>query len=81
MNPDVHIKAYMDKVGPETEETFDDDFWESIDVVCNALDNVQARMYVDDRCRYYARPLLESGTLGSRAMCRCAMPLLWLRDY
>ena len=30
------------QVGPDTEEIFDDAFFESLDGVCNALDNVQA---------------------------------------
>ncbi len=30
------------RVGPDTEAQFDDDFWEALDGVCNALDNVQA---------------------------------------
>eukprot|EP00698_Gefionella_okellyi_P001178 TRINITY_DN11094_c0_g1_i2.p1 TRINITY_DN11094_c0_g1~~TRINITY_DN11094_c0_g1_i2.p1 ORF type:complete len:1012 (-),score=278.08 TRINITY_DN11094_c0_g1_i2:4384-7419(-) len=76
MNPHVKIKAYQDKVGPETESVFTDDFWQSLDGVCNALDNVQARLYVDERCRYYARPLLESGTLGTKGNVQVVVPFL-----
>ena len=54
------------QVGPDTEELFDDDFFGSLNGVCNALDNVQARMYMDQRCVYFAKPLLESGTLGTK---------------
>ena len=36
-------------MSPETENVFDDAFWEGIDVVVNALDNVNARLYVDSR--------------------------------
>ena len=32
----------------------------------NALDNVNARLYVDSRCVYFCKPLLESGTLGPK---------------
>ena len=35
--------------------------------VVNALDNVQARLYVDQKCVWFGRPLLESGTLGTKA--------------
>lgn len=34
--------------------------------VVNALDNVNARLYVDSRCVYFGKPLLESGTLGPK---------------
>lgn len=53
-------------MGAETEEFFDEDFWESADCVVNALDNVEARLYVDSKCVNFARPLLESGTLGTK---------------
>lgn len=54
------------RVGPETENVFDDKFWSSLSGVCNALDNVQARLYVDQRCVFYKKSLLESGTLGTK---------------
>ncbi len=44
MNPDFNVKAQELKVGPETEATYDDKFFESLDCVVNALDNVDARM-------------------------------------
>lgn len=68
MNPDCvgKIKVYQDRVGPETEEIFGDAFFESLSGVTNALDNVEARKYVDRRCVYYCKPLLESGTLGTK---------------
>jgi len=47
MNADMKIHAWTNKVGPETESTFNDDFWRGLSGVCNALDNVQARLYVD----------------------------------
>ena len=63
--PDSISSATL-QVGPDTEELFDDDFFGSLNGVCNALDNVQARMYMDQRCVYFAKPLLESGTLGTK---------------
>lgn len=53
-------------MGHETEDYFDEDFWESLDCVVNALDNIDARIYVDSKCVDFARPLLESGTLGTK---------------
>lgn len=37
-----------------------------LDFVVNALDNVKARKYVDSRCVFYQKPLLESGTEGTK---------------
>ena len=41
------------RVGPDTETQFDDDFWEALDGVCNALDNVQARIIIIYYYYYY----------------------------
>jgi len=55
---------------------FDDAFWDGQDCVVNALDNVNARLYVDSRCVYFGRPLLESGTLGPKCNTQAVVPRL-----
>ena len=40
-------------MAPETEGFFNDDFFEALDCVCAALDNVEARLYLDQRCLFY----------------------------
>lgn len=76
MNPALqgHIETRTDKVGPETEEIFDDDFWNNLNFVTNALDNVEARSYVDRRCVFFRKPLLESGTLGTKGNSQVIIP-------
>ncbi|XP_068703332.1 ubiquitin-like modifier-activating enzyme 1 [Montipora foliosa] len=76
MNTEVNITAHQNRVGPETEKTYNDDFFESLDGVTNALDNVDARMYMDRRCVYYRKPLLESGTLGTKGNVQVVLPFL-----
>ncbi|KAK3687501.1 hypothetical protein B0T22DRAFT_130371 [Podospora appendiculata] len=78
MNPDLvgHIVCLKDRVGPETEHIFNEDFWNSLDGVTNALDNIEARTYVDRRCVFFHKPLLESGTLGTKGNTQVVLPLL-----
>ena len=76
MNPDFNVTAELNRVGAETEDIFDDAFWERLSGVCNALDNVQARLYVDQRCVYYQKSLLESGTLGAKGNVQVVVPRL-----
>ncbi len=38
------------RVDPENEKFFNDAFWNSLDFVVNAVDNVKARLFVDGRC-------------------------------
>lgn len=78
MNPELvgHIVSLTDRVSPETEHTFNEDFWNGLDGVTNALDNVDARQYVDRRCVFFHKPLLESGTLGTKGNTQVVLPML-----
>uniref|UniRef100_A0A0A9XZ86 E1 ubiquitin-activating enzyme n=4 Tax=Lygus hesperus TaxID=30085 RepID=A0A0A9XZ86_LYGHE len=76
MNPDVNVIPHENRVGVETERVYDDDFFEKLDGVANALDNVDARIYMDRRCVYYRKPLLESGTLGTKGNTQVVVPFL-----
>ncbi|KAJ8722337.1 hypothetical protein PYW08_004739 [Mythimna loreyi] len=76
MNPDVNVMAQENRVCPETESVYDDAFFEALDGVANALDNVDARIYMDRRCVYYRKPLLESGTLGTKGNTQVVVPFL-----
>jgi|EP01046_Picozoa_sp_COSAG06_P005956 ubiquitin-activating enzyme E1 len=74
MNKHINIKAMGTLVAPNTEDVFDESFWGGLDLVCNALDNMQAREYVDGRCVVFEKPLLESGTMGTGANVDVVVP-------
>ena len=77
MNPDLneHIYARLDKVHEGTSNIFTDSFFSNLSVVTNALDNIQARRYIDQRCVTAQTPLIESGTLGSKGHVQVVIPL------
>ncbi|KAJ2460100.1 E1 ubiquitin-activating protein, partial [Coemansia sp. RSA 2424] len=78
MNPYIEGKiiTHQDRVGSETEAVYNDAFFEALDGVTNALDNVEARQYMDRRCVFYRKPLLESGTLGTKGNTQVVVPFL-----
>lgn len=76
INPSFNIEALQNRASPDTENVFDDTFWENLSVVVNALDNVNARLYIDQRCLYFQKPLLESGTLGTKCNTQMVIPHL-----
>jgi len=67
MNPDVNLIALEKKVCSQTEnDVFTDSFFKSLDICVNALDNVDARRYMDNRCVSNKKTLVETGTLGAK---------------
>ena len=74
MNPNVNIEAQLNKVCPENENFYSPSFYQNLDGVANALDNVQARLYVDKQCVLHGKPLLESGTLGTKGNTQIIIP-------
>lgn len=76
MNPSFNIEAHQNRIGPESAHIYNDDFYFSLDGVCNALDNVQTRKFSDQMCVFYKKPLLESGTLGPKAHYQTIVPYL-----
>lgn len=73
-NYDNSIIALKDEVGSNNEHIFNKNFWSSLDIVVNALDNVAARKYVDSMCNRYDKPLFESGTLGTKCNTQVIIP-------
>ena len=76
MNSDLQGKVMpmLEKVHEASEHIFTGQFFEDMDVITNALDNVQARRYIDSRCVKSRTPLLESGTLGPKGHVQVIIP-------
>ena len=73
--PDCNIEAHTSRVGDEEDGPFDDDFWASgCNVVLNALDNVEARLFVDGKCVSHGLGLVDAGTLGPKGNVQVVVP-------
>ncbi|KAM4811408.1 ubiquitin-like modifier-activating enzyme 6 [Urocitellus parryii] len=76
INPQLKIDAHLNKVCPATETIYNDEFYTKQDIIITALDNVEARRYVDSRCLANLRPLLDSGTMGTKGHTEVIIPHL-----
>jgi len=76
INKKFNCKAVTNKVCDETETVFDAEFWSRVDVVLTALDNVDARLYIDRQCVLYGKWLLDSGTLGTKGNVQVVIPFV-----
>ena len=67
MNKDMNIKDYQLLVNDSTRDIFDDEFFESQDIIISAVDNIKARKYLDKKCTFYNKIFIDSGTEGTSA--------------
>lgn len=74
MNPNINIVAQEHKVCKDTLNVYNQNFFNNTDIVANALDNVEARLFVDSLCVKYKKPLLEAGTLGTKGNIQVVVP-------
>lgn len=65
INKELKATAKQDFVSESTYHNFPDTFWIGLDAVVNALDNMQARLYVDSQCVLFNKILVEAGTTGT----------------
>jgi ubiquitin-activating enzyme E1 len=76
LNKDINFCSLSEKLCKESEDYFNNNFFNSVDLVASALDNVEARLYVDSRCILFNKPLFESGTLGTKGNTQVIIPNL-----
>uniref|UniRef100_A0A673GBB9 Ubiquitin-like modifier-activating enzyme 6 n=1 Tax=Sinocyclocheilus rhinocerous TaxID=307959 RepID=A0A673GBB9_9TELE len=76
INPEMQIDAHLNKVCPATEDIYSDAFFSHLNLVVTALDNVEARRYVDSRSVSNQKALLDSGTMGTKGHTEIIVPFL-----
>ncbi|KAM9483646.1 ubiquitin-like modifier-activating enzyme 1 [Clarias gariepinus] len=76
INPSMNITSDQNRVCQETEGIYTHQFYNSLDGVAAALDNLEARVYLDGCCVQYQKPMLEGGTLGGKGHTLVVVPHL-----
>ena len=76
MNCDVNCKAFTEKLCHSTENIFNADFYSNIDFNLMALDNIEARLYINSQSIKYKKPLIDSGTTGLMGSVQVILPYL-----
>lgn len=74
INPSLNVSAKQLRADPKTENDFTDVFWDELDCVFGAVDNMHARHYVDSKCVLHKKHLFESGTLGTKCNSQIVVP-------
>jgi ubiquitin-activating enzyme E1 len=84
VNPAMKLEALTKKVAHETENYFNDEFWVKLSGVANALDNFEARRYMDQQCLFYKKPMIDPATSGIQCELNITVPKIttsWSAGY
>ncbi len=76
LNPFIRVRGVEKKISADTEDVFNSEFWSSVDVVLSAVDNIEARRFVDSKCVRYGRWFIDAGTLGISGSTQVVIPFL-----
>ena len=74
MNPDFNIESMQDLVSSETENIFNEDFWERNDFIIYAVDSISARKYIDTKVIMFEKCAIDSGTKGVEGRSQIIVP-------
>ena len=73
-NPNLNIKDYQILVSNKTENIFDDNFWNQQDLIIFAVDNDDARNYIDTQCVNNKLVGIDAGTKGTKGRVTLIVP-------
>ena len=71
--PKTKVVPFKEKLSTDNQEFVNQHFTD-VDLIFNALDNLNARLYVDSQCVKYQKALFESGTLGTKGNTQPIIP-------
>ena len=74
INKEMNIKDYQLLVNNNTREIFNDEFIENQNIIISAVDNLEARKFIDNLCTFYNKIFIDSGTEGTKANCDIYYP-------
>ena len=74
MNNNFNCEYHQNLVNEDTEIIYDENFWKSQDLIINAVDNINARKYIDYQCTLFKKILIDSGTEGTKASSQLIIP-------
>jgi ubiquitin-activating enzyme E1 len=75
INPNMRVWGANTKVQPDS-SVFDEMFWRETSLITTALDNVEARRFVDSEAVRYRKCLIDAGTQGTSGNTQVVYPYL-----
>ena len=76
MNNDFNCEALQYRVNKDTKNIFNKKFWSNLNMVIFAVDNINAREYLNEECHKYSKSFIDSGTDGTKGKVNTIIPFI-----
>ena len=67
INKEMNIQDYQLLINDDTRDIFNDEFIEKQNILISAVDNIQARKYIDNLATFFNKIYINAGTEGTKA--------------
>lgn len=74
MNPDLTVHAIEEPVDADHEATFSTSYFQGLDGVMSCVDSSAARLYLDTRCVFARKPMIDGGKHGTKGSVQVFVP-------
>ena len=74
MNPNFNGEGMQAKFCDETEQIFNEDFFNEQNIIAYAVDSIETRKYIDKKVILYQKFSVDAGTLGTTARSKIIIP-------
>ena len=74
MNPEFNVESMQNLVCSDTENIFNEDFWENQSFIIFGVDSVEARKYIDTKVIMFEKCAIDCGTMGIKARSQIIVP-------
>lgn len=69
-----HIQTHLQRLCSQNNEIYGDAFWVNQNFIMSAVDSIQARLYLDEKCFFHDIKFLECGTDGLLGHAQLILP-------
>ena len=74
INKNISLKPFQLLLNDETKTIFNDCFWDNQNIIFSGVDKISVRKYIDNKCTFYNKFFIDSGTQGTNAICYIYIP-------
>lgn len=74
INPNMEVNWETHYISPKTQSLYNQEFYSTVDGVVNCIDNRDTRVYMDQQCVFYGKPMIDCSMNGTHGSVHVTVP-------